>query len=263
MIKYHLPIILSSSTNSGALNKSENGSSFQVSLEKGLIIPQEAVYCWLVCQSAEIWNTSPNIKTGINDKLYVEDGMGVLLITIPQGLYDIPLLNAEIDRQMIAGGRPASSIIIIGNNATQKTFIQVLTIGTEINFTQPDTIRDILGFQSLLLVSTIVNELFTGTNVAAFNNIDFFILHTDLVSHGLRENNRYTQSVAQVLIEAPTGSQIIHQPDNPSEIPCNELIGSKKNIINVWLTDQDNNRIDTAGENFSLRVVIYYLMKII
>ena len=260
MIKYHLPIILSSSEKSGALNKSIDGSSFQVSLEKGLIIPQEAKYCWLVCQAAEIWNTSPNIKTGINDKLYISDGMGALLITIPQGLYDIPLLNAEIDRQMIANGRPPSSLIIIGNNATQKTFIEVLTVGTSVNFTQIDTIRDLLGFQSLILLSVVANEIFSGTEVAAFNNIDFFVIHTDLISHGLRENNRYTQAVAQVLIESPTGSQIIHEPDNPPEIPCNELIGSKKNIINVWLTDQDNNRIDTAGEDFSLRLVIYYLI---
>lgn len=40
-----------------------------------------------------------------------------------------------------------------------------------------------------------------------------------------------------------------------------ELVGNKKNIINVWLTDQDNNRVDTAGEDYSMRLVIYYLMK--
>ena len=261
MIKYHLPIILNSSVESGARNKASNGSSFQVSLDKGLIIPKEAKYCWLVCQSAEIWNTSPNVITGVNDTLDITDGMGALTITIPQGLYDIPLLNAEIDRQMVANGRVSNNFIITGNNATQKTFISVATIGTTINFTTATSIRELLGFQSLLLGPTVgANQIFDSNDVATFNNIDYFILHTDLVSHGLRINNRYTQGVAQVLIEAPTGSQIIHQPQNPPEIACPNLIGDKKNLINVWLTDQDNNRVSTAGENFSMRLVIYYLM---
>jgi len=260
MIKYHLPIILSSSTDSGAINKSADGSSFQVSLEKGIIIPTEAKYCWLTTQSAEIWNTSPNIITGVNDKLDFTDGSGNIVLTIPQGLYDIPLLNAEINRQLVDSGRPNDSFVIFGNNATQKTLIEILSSGSSVNFTISDSFRDLLGFDALIIVSIQANQLFTSNDVANFNNIDYFILHTDIVSHGLRVNNKYTQAVAQVLIEAPTGSQILHQPQNPPEIPCMELIGNKKNIINIWLTDQDNNRVNTSNEDYSLRIVIYYLM---
>lgn len=187
MIKYHLPIILSSSTASGALNKTSDGSSFQISLEKGLIIPQDAKYCWLVCQSAEIWNTSPNVKTGVNDIIDLTDGSGNLIINIPQGLYDISLLNAEINRQIVASGRASDSVVIIGNNATQKTIIELLTIGTSIDFTTANSINNLLGFDAAVIgPSTVANELFNSQNVANFNNIDYFILHTDLVSHGLR-----------------------------------------------------------------------------
>lgn len=261
MIKYHLPIILNSSTESGAISKSSDGSSFQVNLDNGLIVPDQAKYCWLVCQSAEIYNSSPNVKTGVNDQFRITDGSGTLTMTIPQGLYDIPLLNEEIDRQIVASGRPTNSIVISGNNATQKTFITVLTSGTSVNFTIANSLRDLLGFQSLILGPTVSgNVIFNSNDVASFNNIEYFILHTDLVNHGLRINNRYTQAVAQVLIDAPTGSQILHQPQNPPEIPCNELIGNKKTLINVWLTDQNNYRVSTSGEDFSFRIVIYYLM---
>jgi len=134
-------------------------------------------------------------------------------------------------------------------------------IGTSIDFTVANSINDLLGFDAVVVgVSTVVDELFDAQNVASFNNIDYFVIHCDIVSRGIRTNDKYSQAVAQVLIEAPTGSQIIHQPQNPEEIPCNELISNKKNIINVWLTDQDNNRVDTAGENYSFRLVIYYLV---
>lgn len=260
MITYHVPIVLTSSTLSGATNKSDNGSSFQVVLEKPIIIPSEARYCWIVCQSAEIWNTSPNIKTGVNDKLYLSDTTGSLTITIPQGLYNITLLNEEINRQIIESGRVSNSLVILGNNATQKTILEVIESGTQIDFTQSDTFRDILGFNSQIITTSTANEWVDADNIASFNAIDYFVLHTDLVSHGLRINNKYSQAVSQVLIESPVGDQVLHQPDNPPEIPAMELIGQKKNTINVWLTDQDNARIDTAGENYAMRLVIYYIM---
>ena len=135
----------------------------------------------------------------------------------------------------------------------------MLTIGSSIDFTQADTIRDILGFNSQIIGPSVVSEEnFDSDNVAAFNNIEYFVLHTDLVSYGLRTNNRYTQAVAQVLIEADPGSQIAHQPNNPPEISCTELIGIKKNNIRVWLTDQANRLVNTAGETYSMRLVIYY-----
>lgn len=259
MIKYHLPIILSSSTGSGAINKSSDGSSFQVTLEKGLIIPTSAKYCWVVCQSAQIWNTSPNISDNNNRVLYTDPDVGTITIVIPQGLYDISLLNAEINRQIDEAGGMDDAFVIIANDATQKTIIKLKSIGSVVDFTTPQSINDLLGFDSVVLTSTAEDELFDSQNVASFNNIDYFIIHTDLITHGIRINNKYSQSVAQVLISAPTGSLIVYQPQNPPEIPSNELIGNKKNIINVWLTDQDNKRVDTAKENYSMRLMIYYL----
>lgn len=260
-MQHYVPLILSSSEASGAYNKSSDGSTFSVNIENGLLIPKEAKQCWLICQSAEVWNTSPNIFTGVNDKLYFSDGLGAVLITIPQGLYDINALNYEINRQILEAGHDDDSIVIFGNNATQKTILQFKNIGASVDFTQADTFRDILGFNSQIVGPTIIaNDLIDSDNEAAFNTIDYFILHTDLLSYGIRINNTFTQAVAQVLIEASAGSQILHQPNNPPLIPANELIGLKKTVIRGWITDQDNNLVDTAGENFSMRLMIYYIM---
>jgi len=262
MIKYHYPIIFNSSEASGAINKTDNGAAFAVSLERPILIPKEAVYCWIVCQEAEIWNTSPNIIEGVNDTMYVSDLGGDYTIVVPEGLYDIPLLNAEINRQVQEAGRPNNEIVIFGNAATQKTIIQILTIGTSIDFNPSDTFRDILGFDPQVIENTgpDPNALFDADNIANFNQVDYYIIHTDLITHGIPTNNKKSQAVAQVLIEAPPGSQILHQPDNPPEIPANELIGNKKNLINCWLTNQDDVRISTAGEEWSFRLVLYYIV---
>ncbi len=259
MITYHVPIVLSSAPEAGARNKSDNGSSFEIYLEKPILIPKEAKYCWIVCQAAEIFNLSPNIQTGVNDRLYLTDGSGALQIVIPQGLYDIPLLNSEIDRQIVASGRTTGALIIEGNDATQKTRLLIRDPST-IDFTQSDTFRDILGFNSQIVTTVSANEIVDADNVARFNPIDFYVMHTDLVTRGLRINDRWDQAVAQILLEAPPGNQIIYQPDNPAEIPANNLIGDRHSLINVWVTDQNGVRIDTAGENYSMRLVIYYII---
>lgn len=262
MIKYHYPIIFSSSVDAGALNKSDDGSAFQVYLERPLLIPREARYCWLTCQAAEIWNTSPNILTGVNDEMPILSG-GVLdyTIVIPEGLYDIILLNAEINRQVLENGGLDNDVILYGNSATQKTTIKLLTPGLGIDFSGSQTFRELLGFESVILGPTILaNELFDSDNVANFSSVDYYLVHTDIISHGIPVNSKKSQAVAQVLITSPPGNQIIFQPDNPPEIPCNELIGEKKNIINVWLTDQDNRRVSTANEDYSIRLVLYYIV---
>lgn len=260
MVIYHIPLLFNSSLASGAINKSDDGSSFSLAFDEPILIPSKAKYAWLICQSAEIWNTVPNIFTDTNDKLYYNDSFGALVITVPQGLYSIQLLNAEINRQILESGRPNDSIVLTGNNATQKTVITLLENGASIDFTLDDTFRDILGFNSQIITAASANDSFDSDIEANFNTLDYFIIHTDLVNRGLKINNKYTQAVAQVLVEAESGDQILHSPNNPAEIPCVELIGQKKNFINIWLTNQDNERVNTSNENYSFRLVIYYIM---
>lgn len=260
MIKYHIPLVFNSSVESGALNKSADGSSFSVFLSKGVFVPEDAKYCWMVCQNAEIWNTVPNIITGVNDKLYFEDGGGAVLITIPEGLYNIELLNNEIDRQLVDAGRTSGTVTIFGNDATQKTVIQFNAIDDSLDWNPADTVRDILGFNAGVIIATSPGELFDGDVVANFNNIDSFLVHCDLISHGLRVNNNYNQAVASVPITSPAGLQIIYEPQNPPEIPSNELIGQKKNTIRCFLTDSNNNLVNTFNENYLFRIVIYYVI---
>jgi hypothetical protein len=97
--------------------------------------------------------------------------------------------------------------------------------------------------------------------VASFNPVEFFLLHSSLVSTGLRINNVYNNTIAQVLIDVPPGSQIVSAPFNIPEIPAPELAGSDRKNIRFWLTDNNNNLVNTRSEFFSLRLIIHYSLK--
>jgi hypothetical protein len=146
------------------------------------------------------------------------------------------------------------------DDATQKVQIRFNYNNVSIDFTQGDTFRDILGFDSLVYgpyTSTPINIL--APDVAAFNQVNYFLIHSDLTNKGIRFNNNYSQTVAQVLIDVPPGSQIVSRPFNPAKISTQELAGTNRTNLRFWLTDDENRRVNTNGEYWSARIVIDYL----
>ena len=267
-ITYQLPMIFSSSTNDGAQRKSSDGSTFSVSLDRPILIPAKTKYCWVEVQAATIWNTVPNITTGVNDKFYFEIIGGLLFgqyeFTIEQSVYDVVSLNDAIEREITQTLElPSKTLEIFGDVSTQKVILQWNNISqVNFDFTQPDTFRELLGFDSQIVngnTTGIAGEQFKADNVAAFNNVEYFLIHCDLVNKGLRNNSTYSQIIAQVLIDRAVGAQIRSTPFNPPRIPANELIGSKRNTITLWLTDSLNRRINTGGEDWGLRLVVNYI----
>lgn len=260
MVKHEIPIIIDSDVNAGAINKSADGSSFEIQLEDPIQIPISATSVTVQVQEALVWWVIPNIITGVNDAFSIDDGVGGPFgIVVPQGLYDLSSLQQSVESAIIAATGPPGMFTFIADNATQKVVIRINQIGVSIDFTGATTFRDILGFNSQVLGPTAVSTTdFPGDNVAAFNQIDFFLIHSDLVSRGIRVNNQYDQTIAQVLIDVPPGSQIVSTPFNPPKSPAWELIGATRNRIRFWLSDQTGAAVNTNSENWSARLIIEY-----
>ena len=125
--------------------------------------------------------------------------------------------------------------------------------------TPNDTFRTILGLNSAIYgpYATAPYEL-VAPNIAGFNTVNYFLIHSDLTSRGIRFNNTFTQVISQILIDVPPGSQIIYAPFNFPSISCPELIGASRKVMRFWLTNDKNERVNTNGENWSARVVIKY-----
>jgi hypothetical protein len=262
-------ILASSDPSAGAINVSSNGDRFEIQLQDALQIPPEAINVQIVIEEATVWWTVPNIIAGENDKMYitclnVADALTAYVITIPQGLYDLAGLNQAIIRELSNAGAkidPSPAVLLSADDATQKVEITLNYLGSQIDFTPLDTPRDILGFDSQVIGATVIAPYTqVADNVAGFNTVNYFLIHSDLTNKGIRFNNRYNQTVAQVLITASPGSQIVSTPFNPARINAQELAGAKRTNIRFWITDDKDRPINTNGEFFTCRVVIKYLI---
>ena len=272
MVPQEISILLSSDPANGALNVSSDGSQFEVQLQDAIQIPREAQNVTISSEESTVWFVVPNIITGVNDKMYV-DGPDTLdvtqsfVITIPQGLYNSSQLNSAVLRELENAGAKVSPdpIINIGSDtSTNKIIIRFNYAVSEVDFTPSDTFRDILGFNSQVVgpfAGAPQNVL--ADNVAAFNTINSFLLHSDLVSQGLRLNNDYNQILTQVLIDVVPGKQIVSTPFNPPKINAQDLAGSSRTNIRMWLTDEANNPVNTNTEFFTTRIVIRYLIPVV
>jgi hypothetical protein len=361
MLPEEISLVVSSDPDAGAVNRSADGSYFEIQLDDGLQIPKEALNVNVRVEEATIWWVVPNIITGQNDKIYItgEDApvitsyetmgfdanntmsltgaifdilqstggplpvgsflvgdtinveSGALagssfvitninadqanqinfdvnptssnqtvgnwtfsrtrqgtpnnyVITIPQGLYDLSGLNQAIQRDLEnLGARtdPEPLISFTPDAATQKVEMRINYDDVTVDFSQPDTPRLILGFDSTIYgtyPSAPIEIL--APNIAQFNQINYFLVHSDLVNKGIRFNNRYNQTISQVLIDVAPGSQIIHKPFNPAKSNAMELAGAKRNVIRFYITDDKQRQVNTNGEYWTCRIVIDYLL---
>jgi len=275
-IKEEISIIVSSDYKAGATNRSSDGSRFEIQLDgDGLNIPRDAMNVTVEVEQATIWWSIPNIITGQNDKFYVygdsDDAVPVpqlYTLTIPQGLYDLSALNLAILSELESAGSrttdgTGSSLPLISMSAdssTQKVRLRFNYDNVYVDFSQPNTMREILGFNSAVygpFATAPVNVL--ADSVAQFNSVNYFLIHSDIVSKGVRFNNVYNQTIAQVLIDVAPGSQIVSQPFNPARSNADELAGTKRSNLRFWLTDDQDRPVNTNNEDWSARIVIHYM----
>lgn len=269
-VPQEINLIASSDPLAGATNISADGSKFEIQLDDAIRIPPEAVNITIAVEEATVWWVVPNIITGKNDKLYLtvprasDDALTSYVVTIPQGLYDLSGINQAILRELENQGaksNPSPAINFTPDDATQKVELRLNYLGSVVDFTQPDTPRIILGFNSQVIGPTIIAPIsIIADNTAGFNTVNYFLIHSDLVSKGIRFNNNYNQTIAQVLIDVPPGSQIVSKPFNPARTDGQELSGAQRTNIRFYLTDDRDRPVNTNGEYWTCRVVIKYLL---
>lgn len=249
---------------------SSDGSTFTINFETPLIIPDNAKHSYITVTTATVWFNTPNILIGENDKIKIDYFDGSILVsqtlTIQQGLYEVTTLSNAIQRELQNVGFPNNLIELIPDNSTGKVVIQYTLAATEtvqIDFTISDSFRELLGFNSRLvpLIAATVTSFEDADNLATFNQIEYYIIHSDLVQRGLRINSKYNQAVAQIPIQnVNPGEQIITNPFNLPHVPSNELIGTVRKQIQFWLTDDKNQLINTQNEGWSVSLNIHYIM---
>ena len=235
--------IFSSATANGAINKSKDGSIFSAQLDQIIQFPPDAFNMTCEVTSGTVWNSVHNVSISLNNnKFYFYNGSNATLytVTLPNGLYSVSSLNSEINKNLVNQGVVSGSISITGNQSTQRIVLSFNVIGSYVDFTQPNSCREILGFNTRLVPlapTTIVRQSEDGDATAKFNNIESFLLKTDLVIGDIPTNSDSDQTIAQIEITARTNEQIVYQPINPIRVDASNL-RQGRNYATFRLTDE-------------------------
>lgn len=274
-VEQEVSFIVSSDPDAGAINRTPDGSSFEIQLQDGLKIPKDAVNVSVSVEESTIWWVVPNIIEDVNDKIYIfgdnDDEKApvaqLFTVQIPQGLYDISGLNQAIISGLEAQGAKTVEeplITLQPDEATQRVKIRFNYDNVYVDFSQPNTFHEILGFEKQQYgpyPSSPIDIL--APNTAAFNTVNYFLITSDLVQKGIRFNNRYAQVISQVLINVSPGSQIVSTPFNPAKTASQELAGTIRSNLRFNLTDDKLRPVNTNGEYWSARIVIKYHMPMV
>ena len=277
IIPQEISLLVSSDPSQGATNVNPAGNAFEIQLDQSIEIPKDALNVNVSVEEATIWWVIPNVITGVNDTFYIfgdleAGGSQLFTIVIEQGLYDLTGLNNSLQsgleqagaRTLDGAGNPLPLVSLSPDEATQKVLLRLNYNNVYVDFQPPNTLREILGFYALQygpLAGAPENIL--APKIAEFNQVNYFLIASDLVQKGIRFNNRYNQVITQVLINVAPGSQIISTPFNPAKSDAQELAGSKRTVIRFRLTDDKLRPVNTNSEFWTARVVIRYLMPMI
>jgi hypothetical protein len=185
--------------------------------------------------SFSAFNSIPNIDEGKN-KLYY----GNNILTFPTGAYELNSLNRYIKAVVKAG-----TIKIRANHSTLQTEIYSTF---PIDFTQDDTIANLLGFDSIVLPpgKSMSRNLVTIFKVTMIN-IECNI------SMGSYKNGRPDRTIHQFIPRVPPGYKLISAPSNPTFYPINTRF---VDTVEFTITDQHGDLVNFRDELISIRVMI-------
>lgn len=258
LVPQYITLLCNSDETVGALNKSQDGSSFSVQLDTPISIPRDAVGCYLSVVNASVWNVSYNISAEIGNNTFTfrpVGDVGEQTIIIPDGQYSLEAFNLMIQRELEALNLATDLFVFTGDEASSRV---IITFGGnyEIDFTVPNSPIDVLGFNARIVQGPVA----TGDQTAQFNRVNSYIITSNLVSNGIPVNSSGAGVIANIPIDVKPGRLITFQPRNPVKVDASELIGHSKNYFDIRLRDQNVRPVNTIGENFTVLISIEYYM---
>jgi hypothetical protein len=273
LIERQFCAFFNSDVQSGSTQTNDLGNRFSVQLNTPLTIPRDSLYASVEVVSAKVWNVSPNISSSVgNNHLFFSYGGQDYDLEFPDGLYGIAEMNMFFEIYFGQdSGLPNDLFELEENGATQKASIKFNYVGITIDFTQPNSCIDVLGFyttqtgdiftSSRVITSDVKGESVIAPNEARFNRIVNYYITSNLLSDGIPINNKSSGIISEIPINVRVGSLITYVPLNPMRVDCSDLIGQGKQLISFGLVDQLGREVSTAGESWSLGIVIRYFIR--
>ena len=271
-VEHQIPIVFNSSPDAGAFAINKDGNEFSISLDNPINVPKDAVSCTIEVRGATVVYVMPNISAEIGNNVlqftYTPASptvRQVYQIVLPDGLYSLDGLNNTLSRLFVDEGLPDDLIVFSPQTSTQTVVMTLTYAGTQVDFTVPNSINTIIGFDAeeypQIAPSATDGETFVSQDTAKFNRVSRFLISCDLVQEGIPTNNTGLQVISSIPITAAPGSTIYYAPFQPIEVDAGNLIGNPRNTIRVRLYDQLGRSVDVLNESWDVLVVIKYKLQ--
>lgn len=260
--QYHpnIQLLVSSNPKSGSKNLSNNGSMCEIRMDPPIHVSRDYKATMKLLKSS-IWNTIANIDQTLynNNVLVFNDGIQNLTLTLPTGLYSINGLNVAINDFLVNNNLPQNVCILDGIEATGHITIAFNAANLRIIWTN-STIATFLGWTqaSPQIGPGVPGFSYTSPNSAAFNSVSTVVIHSSICTGSYFSGRGGSDAIGSVSLTVRPGSLNYNEFINP--IPS--LINIRNiDTIQFYLTDENNNPLNTGGEYFSLSLEIELLKK--
>jgi hypothetical protein len=260
IVKQELSILVSSDQNAGAINLRDQGSRFDVYYENDIVIPVDSTNINVGLSEASIWNSVPNMSTFLeNNHVLITIAGTPIDCIVEDGLYTPSELSDALNF-IIRNVNPnyAGYLTLSSDFSTNKVLLNFnAPVLMTFDLTVSNDMSEILGLNPAVYTNSGNILSIRAPEIAVFNNVNTFLLHSNIVSSGMTYNGSNSQILCAIPILASPGELIIYQPTNPTLIQEPYMNGRSINSLSFWLTDEDNNVVQ-MNEVFIVRVKISY-----
>ena len=198
--------------------------------------------------SLETYYSFPNIEEGVNNVFAYKKtpDSDSIIIKLPTGNYSISNIANEI-RNQIGDIEYQDNIVLSQNDATLKAVFK-LSPNYRIDFTVPNSIRTVLGFDSRIVGGLPNQKYYEGDNIVNILDVNTIMVNCDLVNDSY--NNRELSPILYSFFpNVPPGYKIVINVSNPIYLRINKRT---INSITLSLTDENNNLLNFRNEEITI-----------
>lgn len=162
---------------------------------------------------------------------------------------EIPIGSYEMDDIINVLSDKLDTVNVSYDKNTAKTTIKIEDDSVAVDFTQPDSIRNVLGFGSVMLRGS---EPHIGDYMINISPINAVRIECSIVT-GSFINNKNTHTIHEFYPNVPQGYKIVEVPSNLIYLP---VVDRTIHNLHIDVVDQNGNLIDFRGETITCRIHI-------
>lgn len=235
-----------------ASNTSQNGSTISYHLSPPINVGQGKTTFRV--NEAEFWYSFPNISVAkSNYRIAWIHNLVADQYDFQDGLYSLDSINNNLRDYFVLKGLPEDLFVFSADVSTSKVSIELNHTGLVVTSEDALGIGKILGWTGLTTWDVNIQPIYEAPAKASLNAVNRVLVHANFVSGSYLSSKGGSDVVCSVQINVGVGRQILYRPNIPIEI---DVFANHLAYVEFYVTDENGNRLDTAGEYWSLTGVL-------